>query len=60
MRSNIGLKDNFDWNNLHFAALSGNLSLRRTLLDKRKFNVDMADNGGCTALHFSAKMVVMN
>ena len=55
MGSNIGLKDNFDRNNLHFAALSGNLNLCRTLLDKHKLNVDMADNGGCTALHFSAK-----
>ena len=55
MGSNIGLNDNFDRNNLHFPALSGNLNLCRTLLDKHKFNVDMADNGGCTALHFSAK-----
>ena len=55
MGSNIGLKDNFGRNSLHFAALSGHLNLCRILLDKHKFNVDMADNGGCTALHFSAE-----
>ena len=55
MGFNIGLKNNFCRNSLHFAALSGHLNLCRTLLDKHKFNVDMAQNGGCTALHFSVE-----
>ena len=54
-RSNIYLKTNDGRNCLHIAALYGHLNLCKTLNSKHNFDVDMADNDGWTALHFSAR-----
>ena len=40
---------------LHIAALSGHLHLCQTFIYNSNFDVHMADNGGWTALHFSAR-----
>ena len=53
--SNIYLKTNDGKNCLHIAALSGDVNLCRTLIQKHNFDVNMTDNDGCTALHFSAR-----
>ena len=53
--ANIYCKNNLDQNCLHIAAKNGNFSLCKTLIDEYKFNVDMADNEGRTALHHSAR-----
>ena len=49
------LKDKDGWNFLHIAALCGHLNLCKTLIDQKNFDVHLADNSGCTALHFSAR-----
>ena len=41
-------------NCLHIAALNGHLPVCKALVEKHKFDVHMADNDGCTALHYSA------
>ena len=41
-------------NCLHIAAFYGYLPLCKALLERYKFDVHMADNDGCTALHHSA------
>ena len=43
------------WNCLHIAADNGHLSLCQKLIDKYKFDVDMGDNKGRTALHLLAR-----
>ena len=53
MGTNIHLKANDGVNCLHIAARSGHLNLCKMLIDKHKFDVSMADNFGCTALHYS-------
>ena len=55
MGIDINLKANHEWNCLHIAALNGHLNLCKTLLNKYKFHVQVADNDGWTALHFSAR-----
>ena len=55
MGSDIHLKTNTGLNCLHIAALKGHLNLCKMLIDKHKFDVDMANNDGRTALHFSAQ-----
>ena len=55
MVSDIHLKTNDGKNCLHIAALSGYLYLCKTLIVEHNFNIHMADDGGWTALHFSAR-----
>ena len=42
-------------NCLHIAALYGHLSLCKALVDKHNFDVNIPNNDGWTALHFSAR-----
>ena len=53
MGAEINLKTNLGENYLHIAAKHRHLSLCKTLIDKHNFDVNMADNNGWTALHFS-------
>ena len=55
MGADIYLKNENGWNCLHIAALYGHLNLCKILIDKHKFDVDMVDNDGCSALHYSAR-----
>ena len=55
MGTNVYLKTNDGSNCLHIAALYGHLNLCKKLTDKQKFDIHMADNEGCTALHHSAR-----
>ena len=48
-------KDNDGWTFLHIAALCGQLNLCKTLVEKYNSDVNLADNNGCTALHFSTR-----
>ena len=50
----IRLKTDDGRNCLHIAAEGGHLNLRKKLLEKHKFDVNMSDNNGLTALHFSS------
>ena len=52
--SDVYLKDIRGLNCLHVAAIEGHLNLCKTLVTKHKFDVNIADNGGRTALHSSA------
>ena len=54
MGTDIHLKTNAGLNCLHIAAQQGNLNLCKVLIDKHKFDLDMADNYGWTALHSSS------
>ena len=56
MGTDIYLKTNDGKNCLHIAALSGHLNLCKVLIDKHKFDVDMTDSDGCTALHCSVNI----
>ena len=38
---------------LHFAALAGRMNICKMLIEKKKFDVHMTDDEGCTALHNS-------
>ena len=49
------LKTKNERNCLHIAAANGHFNLCKMLIEKRKFEVDIADNDGCTALHHSAR-----
>ena len=53
--TDINLKTNLGWNCLHIAALHGNLTLCKKLINKHKFDIQMADEDGWTALHYSAR-----
>ena len=53
--SNINLKTNDGSNCLYIAALYGHLNLCKKLIDKQNFDVNMTDNDGWTALHYSAR-----
>ena len=53
--TDILLKTRIGENCVHIAASYGNVNLCKTLIDKHKFNVDMTDNEGFTALHCSAQ-----
>ena len=53
MGTDIHLKTNAGLNYLHIAAEQGNLNLCKVLIDKHKFDLQMTDNYGWTALHFS-------
>ena len=55
MINDVYLKDIRELNCLHVAAIEGHLNLCKTLVTKLKFDVNIADNGGRTALHFSAQ-----
>ena len=55
MGNDIYLKTNDGKDCLHIAALEGNLNLCKVLIEKYKFDVNMAENLGSTALHHSAK-----
>ena len=55
MGANIHLKRNDGINCLHIAASQGHLRLCKKLLDKYKFDVNMVDNFGWSALHCSAQ-----
>ena len=55
MGSDIHLKDNLGRNCLHIAALHGHLNLSKTLIDEDNFDVQMADNDGWRALHYSTR-----
>ena len=54
MGTDIHLKTNAGLNCLHIAAQQGNLNLCKVLIDKHKFDLDMADNYGWTVLHSSS------
>ena len=55
MGTDINLKTNDGKNCLHIAAVAGHLDLCKMLIEKHKFDVNMADNLGSTALHFSVQ-----
>ena len=54
MGTDIHLKTNDGTNCLHIAAQSGHLNLCKKLVEKHNFNVNMSNNKGFTALHYSA------
>ena len=51
----INLKTKDGMNCLHIAALCGYLNLCKTLINKYNVDVQLPDNNGWTALHFSAR-----
>ena len=53
--TDIHLKTIDEKNCLHIAALYGHLSLCEALIDEQNFDVNMLDNCGLTALHYSAE-----
>ena len=53
--TDMDLKNKDGLNSLHIAADFGHLSLCKTLVGKHNFDVNMADNSGWTALHYSAR-----
>ena len=55
MGSNIKLKTNDGRNCLHIAADCGYLNLCNAFINKYKFDVQIPNNDGWTALHYSAK-----
>ena len=55
MGTDIKLKTIDGRNCLHIAAVSGHLNLCKTLINKHNIDVQLTDNDGCTALHYSAK-----
>ena len=54
MGADINLQDNSGINCFHIAAKNGDLNLCKTLIDNYKFDVDIANTEGRTALHISA------
>ena len=42
-------------NCLHIATLHGRLNLCKALIDKHNFDANIADDNGCTALHYSVR-----
>ena len=55
MGADIYLKSHKGWNCLHIAAMYGHLRLCKTLKNKHNFKIQMFDNYGWTALHYSAR-----
>ena len=55
MGADIHLKINDGRNCLHIAALNGDLNLCKMLINKHKFDLNMATNQGWTAVHCSAQ-----
>ena len=55
MGADIYLKSHKGWNCLHIAAMYGHLGLCKTLKNKHNFKIQMFDNYGWTALHYSAR-----
>ena len=55
MGCDIHLKTNDGKNCLHIAALKGHLNLCKVLIKNDKFDVNLADKRGLTALHLSTK-----
>lgn len=55
MGTDINIKTIDGINCLHIAADSGHLNLCKKLINKHKFDAQMANNDGFTALHYSAK-----
>ena len=55
MNTDIYLKTKDGCNCLHIAACNGHLSLCKTLISKHGFDVDVVNNEGWAALHFSAR-----
>ena len=53
--TNVSLKTKHGKNCLHIAASNGHLDLCKTLIDEINFDVNIADDEGCTALHGSAQ-----
>ena len=53
--TDINLKTYDGRNCFHIAADYGHLTLCKTLINKHNFNVQIANNDGWTALHYSAK-----
>ena len=51
----IDIKTNLVWNCLHIAALYGYLNLCKNLIENPNFDVQMIDDDGWTALHYSAR-----
>ena len=56
MGTDIHLKTNDGKNCLHIAAMQGHLNLCKMRIDKHKFDLDITDEDGWTALHFSAQI----
>ena len=54
METDINCKNNLGSNCLHIAAQYGHLNLCKELINKHNFDIHIADNDGCTALHYSA------
>ena len=52
--TDVYLKTKNGRNCLHIAAENGYLDLFKVLINKHEFDVHIADNDGCTALHHSA------
>ena len=55
IEADIYLKNNNGSNCLHIAALYEHLNLCKILTDKHNFDVHMADQGGWTEFHYSAR-----
>ena len=53
--TDIDLKNNSGSNCLHITVLYGHLNLCKALICKLNFNLHINDNGGWTALHYSAR-----
>ena len=53
--TDINIKTNYGKNCFHIAACYGHLNLCKKLKEKHDFDVNLADNNGWTALHFSAR-----
>ena len=53
--TDIHLKTNDGFNCLHIAAEQGHLYLSKRLIGNHKFDLDMTDNYGWAALHYSSK-----
>ena len=53
--TDVYIKTNNGWNCLHISAQYGQLDLCRRLIHNHEFDVCMASNYGCTALHKSAE-----
>ena len=53
--ADIHLKTKYGRNCLHIAAIYGHLSLCKKLIDNHKFDLHIANDEGCTALHHSVR-----
>ena len=55
LRTDVYIKTNKGWNCLHISAQYGQLDLCRRLIKKHNFDLSMAGNYACTALHKSVE-----